>query len=63
MKRLHGLLLGAALVVGARSDAAPEGAGAIEGAGAFAKTVAALTPTRLTSAPKLDRAIATYFGT
>jgi hypothetical protein len=49
MKRLHGLLLGAALVVGARSDAAPE--------------VAALTPTRLTSAPKLDRAIATYFGT
>src|SRR4029079_819386 len=55
--RLHGLLLGAALVVGARSDAAPESAGAID------KKVAALSPTRLTSAPKLDRAIATSSAT
>jgi hypothetical protein len=57
MKCLHGLLLGAALVVGARSDAAPESAGAID------KKIAALSRTRLTSAPRLDRAITAYFGT
>jgi hypothetical protein len=58
MKSLHGLLLGAALAVGARSDAAPDGASS-----QLDSKVASLAPTRLAGTPKLDRAIATYFGT
>jgi alpha-2-macroglobulin-like protein len=57
MKSLPGLLLGAALAVGARSEAAPDGGSSIDG------KVASLAPTRLAGAPKLDKAIASYFGT
>jgi alpha-2-macroglobulin-like protein len=58
MKSSYGLLLGVALAVGARSEAAPDGASSsIDG------RLAALRPTQLAATPKLDKAIATYFGT
>ncbi|HZJ67334.1 MAG TPA: MG2 domain-containing protein, partial [Kofleriaceae bacterium] len=57
MKSSYGLLLGVALAVGARSEAAPDGASS-----STDSRVAALRPTQLAPSPKLDKAIATYFG-
>src|SRR4051812_47971656 len=58
MQRIHGLLLGAALASCAVTDAAPA-----PGAGASVdKRLAAQPPAPLAPAGKLDKAIATYFG-
>jgi hypothetical protein len=63
MKIIHGLLVGVAVAGGANAGCSTSEAAPSEGASpSLDHKVASLPPARLEAAPKLDKAVSTYFG-